>query len=72
MHAGLIAGPGLLLRRSRTRPPIFGPFPNGCLGTGGGSGPPLTSGPELAVPLGLRLQWVLERAGSLYLRYGSD
>jgi riboflavin biosynthesis pyrimidine reductase len=40
--------------------------------TGGGPGPPLSTGPELAAPLALRLEWVLERAGSLYLRYASD
>jgi riboflavin biosynthesis pyrimidine reductase len=37
--------------------------------TGGGSGPAITSGPELAQPAALRIGWVLERAGSLYLRY---
>jgi len=37
--------------------------------TGGGTGPPLSSGPELAELQQLQLQWLLERAGSLYLRY---
>jgi riboflavin-specific deaminase-like protein len=37
--------------------------------TGGGSGPAITSGPELAEPAALTIGWVLERAGSLYLRY---
>jgi riboflavin-specific deaminase-like protein len=37
--------------------------------TGGGSGPAITSGPDLAQPAALRIGWVLERAGSLYLRY---
>jgi riboflavin biosynthesis pyrimidine reductase len=36
---------------------------------GGGSGPTMSSGPALADPGGLELVWVLERAGSLYLRY---
>jgi riboflavin biosynthesis pyrimidine reductase len=38
--------------------------------TGGGRGPTISSGPELPEPGPLRLIWVLERAGSLYLRYG--
>jgi riboflavin biosynthesis pyrimidine reductase len=37
---------------------------------GGGMGPAVTAGPELAQPDELRLEWVLERAGSLFLRYG--
>jgi 5-amino-6-(5-phosphoribosylamino)uracil reductase len=37
--------------------------------TGGGPAPAITTGAELAVPLGLELDWVLERAGSLFLRY---
>jgi riboflavin biosynthesis pyrimidine reductase len=36
---------------------------------GGGTGPAITSGPELPEPELLRLQWVLEREGSLFLRY---
>lgn len=38
--------------------------------TGGGRGPSISSGPELPNPAPLRLIWALERAGSLYLRYG--
>lgn len=37
--------------------------------TGGGTGPTVTSGPELPEPGTLNLIWALERAGSLYLRY---
>lgn len=37
---------------------------------GGGTGPAMTSGPALAGPDALELVWALERAGSLYLRYG--
>ena len=37
--------------------------------TGGGSGPTITSGPELAEPRVLSLRWLLERNESLYLRY---
>ncbi len=37
--------------------------------TGGGVGPALTSGPELAELQPLELKGVLERAGSLFLRY---
>jgi len=37
---------------------------------GGGSGPTMSSGPALAAPAELELVWTLERAGSLYLRYG--
>jgi len=37
---------------------------------GGGTGPTMTSGPALAAPAALELMWALERAGSLYLRYG--
>ena len=37
--------------------------------TGGGTGPALTAGPELPEPAGLALEWVLERSGSLFLRY---
>jgi riboflavin biosynthesis pyrimidine reductase len=40
--------------------------------TGGGTGPALTNGPELSSPLRLRVQWLLERAGSLYVRYAVD
>jgi riboflavin-specific deaminase-like protein len=36
---------------------------------GGGSDPTLTSGPGLPEPLGLTLRWVLEREGTLFLRY---
>jgi len=37
---------------------------------GGGTGPTMTSGPALGEPAALELVWALERAGSLYLRYG--
>ena len=37
--------------------------------TGGGMGPAVTEGPELPRPGELDLEWVLERAGSLFLRY---
>jgi riboflavin biosynthesis pyrimidine reductase len=37
--------------------------------TGGGRGPTISSGPELPEPAALELEWVLERSGSLYLRY---
>jgi riboflavin-specific deaminase-like protein len=37
--------------------------------TGGGTGPTLTSGPELTELAQLRLVWALERHGSLFLRY---
>lgn len=37
---------------------------------GGGPGPAITTGPELPEPAELELIWLLERAGSLYLRYG--
>jgi riboflavin-specific deaminase-like protein len=37
--------------------------------TGGGSGPTVSSGPELAELQQLSLTWALERDGSLYLRY---
>jgi len=37
--------------------------------TGGGSGPTVTSGPELPELAQLSIVWALERAGSLYLRY---
>jgi riboflavin biosynthesis pyrimidine reductase len=37
---------------------------------GGGTGPPITVGSELPHPGELALDWVLERAGSLFLRYG--
>jgi riboflavin biosynthesis pyrimidine reductase len=40
--------------------------------TGGGVGPGLTSGPELAELQPLELQGVLERAGSLFLRYALE
>jgi riboflavin biosynthesis pyrimidine reductase len=36
---------------------------------GGGRGPTISSGPELADPQTVRLQWLLERNASLYLRY---
>ena len=36
---------------------------------GGGTGPSLTEGAALAEPAGLRLEWVLERNASMYLRY---
>ncbi len=38
--------------------------------TGGGTGPTVTSGPELPEPALLVTIWLLERAGSLYLRLG--
>jgi len=38
--------------------------------TGGGEGLPITRGPELPDLVPLRTIWLLERAGSLYLRYG--
>jgi riboflavin-specific deaminase-like protein len=37
--------------------------------TGGGSGPTVTSGPELSEPAALTLAWALDRAEALYLRY---
>jgi 5-amino-6-(5-phosphoribosylamino)uracil reductase len=37
--------------------------------TGGGDGPTISSGPELAEPRAMQLKWVLEREGSLFLRY---
>jgi riboflavin-specific deaminase-like protein len=37
---------------------------------GGGSSPTVTSGPELPELLNLRLAWVFEHGGSLFLRYG--
>jgi riboflavin biosynthesis pyrimidine reductase len=37
--------------------------------TGGGTGPALTTGPELPELRGMELAGVLERAGSLFLRY---
>jgi riboflavin biosynthesis pyrimidine reductase len=37
--------------------------------TGGGGGPAVTNGPELAEPATLALQWLLEHNGSLFLRY---
>jgi riboflavin biosynthesis pyrimidine reductase len=36
---------------------------------GGGAGVPITSGPELPDPQALQIRWLLERNGSLYLRY---
>jgi 5-amino-6-(5-phosphoribosylamino)uracil reductase len=36
---------------------------------GGGHGPAVSSGPELSEPANLRLRWLLERSGALYLRY---
>jgi riboflavin-specific deaminase-like protein len=36
---------------------------------GGGTGPTMASGPPLPDPAALELRWLLERAGSLYLRY---
>jgi 5-amino-6-(5-phosphoribosylamino)uracil reductase len=36
---------------------------------GGGHGPAVTAGPALAEPRRLRTVWLLERDGSLYLRY---
>jgi riboflavin biosynthesis pyrimidine reductase len=38
--------------------------------TGGGTGPALTTGPELPELRSMELAGALERAGSLYLRYG--
>lgn len=40
--------------------------------TGGGTGPAITSGPELLQLQALEPVWVLERAGSLFLRYRID
>ena len=37
--------------------------------TGGGADPPVTAGPELPEIGTLELIWVLEKAGSLFLRY---
>jgi riboflavin biosynthesis pyrimidine reductase len=37
--------------------------------TGGGTGPTITSGPELPEPCELGLIWALERSNSLFLRY---
>jgi riboflavin biosynthesis pyrimidine reductase len=37
--------------------------------TGGGHGPPVSSGDELAEPGSMKLRWLLERNDSLYLRY---
>jgi riboflavin biosynthesis pyrimidine reductase len=37
--------------------------------TGGGMSPTVTEGPELHRPDELGLEWVLERAASLFLRY---
>jgi riboflavin-specific deaminase-like protein len=37
--------------------------------TGGGEEPTITSGPELQMASALRLLWVLERDGALFLRY---
>jgi riboflavin-specific deaminase-like protein len=37
--------------------------------TGGGAGPPVTSGPELPELASLALVWALEEGGSLFLRY---
>ncbi len=37
--------------------------------TGGGRGPTISSGPQLADPAQGRIAWMLERGGSLYLRY---
>jgi 5-amino-6-(5-phosphoribosylamino)uracil reductase len=36
---------------------------------GGGPGPAITAGPELPAPGEIALEWILERAGSLFLRY---
>ena len=36
---------------------------------GGGPAMPITAGPELAAPASLKPVWVLERQGSLFLRY---
>lgn len=38
--------------------------------TGGGQGPPVTTGPELPVPQDLSVIWALARQNSLFLRYG--
>jgi riboflavin biosynthesis pyrimidine reductase len=40
--------------------------------TGGGQGPALTTGPELPEPQRLRVAGLLERRGSLFLRYEVD
>jgi len=36
---------------------------------GGGQGPTIASGPQLAEPVPARIAWMLERGDSLYLRY---
>ena len=36
---------------------------------GGGTAPTISSGAELAEPAALRLRWLLERSGSLFLRF---
>lgn len=36
---------------------------------GGGTAPGITAGPELAAPADARIKWLLERGGSLFLRY---
>jgi riboflavin-specific deaminase-like protein len=36
---------------------------------GGGTEPTITSGPELAEPRDMEIRWLLERNGSLFLRY---
>lgn len=38
--------------------------------SGGGSGPTITSGPELAELVALDLRWAVELDGTLFLRYG--
>jgi riboflavin biosynthesis pyrimidine reductase len=40
--------------------------------TGRGQGQTITAGPELVEPRGLSLRWLLERNGSLYLRYAAS
>ncbi|HZU40234.1 MAG TPA: dihydrofolate reductase family protein [Solirubrobacteraceae bacterium] len=40
--------------------------------TGGGADPSPTAGPALAEPSALRLIWVVEREGTLFLRYARD
>ena len=37
--------------------------------TGGGNGPTITTGPELPKPAELHIEWAVERAGAVYLRY---
>jgi hypothetical protein len=38
---------------------------------GGGLEPTITAGPELPDPVSLDVSWLLERAGTLYVRYSA-